>query len=196
MPVRWTCLLLCGLQVYSPLELLLFIAGCCTIADSFVPQLMNVPKATVTQVVRAVLSMSFVVGASVVVFNLKSRFCKEQAWNVSEAWAVGRVWRLGQLIGLIALAAGRGKALAGHVSREGRSACFKRGSCSGPALSEFVQVPAMQAGRSHVAHSGVITCGYLPGGLHGRLKHIPAPPHPLGSCVQSLYCVARVAALP
>jgi hypothetical protein len=34
-------------------------------------------------VVRAVLSMSFVVGASVVVFNLKSRFCKEQAWNVS-----------------------------------------------------------------------------------------------------------------
>lgn len=35
------------------------------------------------QVVRAVLSMSFVVGASVVVYNLKSRFCKEQAWNVS-----------------------------------------------------------------------------------------------------------------
>lgn len=36
-----------------------------------------------THVVRAVLSMSFVVGASVVVYNLKSRFCKEQAWNVS-----------------------------------------------------------------------------------------------------------------
>jgi hypothetical protein len=73
----------CPLQVYSPLELLLFIAGCCTIADSFVPQLVNVPKATVNQVVRAVLSMSFVMGASVVVYNLKSRFCKEQAWNVS-----------------------------------------------------------------------------------------------------------------
>jgi hypothetical protein len=69
-------------QVYSPLELLLFIAGCCTIADSFVPQLINVPKATVTHVVRAVLSVSFVVGASVVVYNLKSRFCKEQAWQV------------------------------------------------------------------------------------------------------------------
>lgn len=101
------------LQVYSPLELLLFIAGCCTIADSFVPQLMNVPKATVTQVVRAVLSMSFVVGASVVVFNLKSRFCKEQAWNVSEAWAVGRVSRLGQLVAPKASAAGRVKALVG-----------------------------------------------------------------------------------
>lgn len=87
------------LQVYSPLELLLFIAGCCTIADSFVPQLVNVPKATVNQVVRAVLSMSFVTGASVVVYNLKSRFCKEQAWNVSGTWGVvldgrgrGRGW--------------------------------------------------------------------------------------------------------
>lgn len=75
-------LLLLLLQVYSPLELLLFIAGCCTIADSFVPQLINVPKATVTHVVRAVLSMSFVIGAAVVVYNLKSRFCKEQAWQV------------------------------------------------------------------------------------------------------------------
>lgn len=74
-----------GLQVYSPLELLLFIAGCCTIADSFVPQLINVPKATVTHVVRAVLSMSFVLGAAVVVYNLKSRFCKEQAWQVGDA---------------------------------------------------------------------------------------------------------------
>jgi hypothetical protein len=76
-------LLMSILQVYSPLELLLFIAGCCTIADSFVPQLINVPKATVTHVVRSVLSVSFVVGASVVVYNLKSRFCKEQAWQVS-----------------------------------------------------------------------------------------------------------------
>jgi MscS family membrane protein len=67
--------------VYSPLELLLFIAGCCTIADSFVPQLINVPKATVTHVVRSVLSMSFVIGAATVVYNLKSRFFKEQAWQ-------------------------------------------------------------------------------------------------------------------
>ena len=70
-------------QVYAPLELLLFIAGCCTLADSFIPQLINVPKATVTHVVRAVLSMSFVIGAGSVVYNLKSRFCKEQAWQVS-----------------------------------------------------------------------------------------------------------------
>jgi len=68
-------------QVYSPLELLLFVAGCCTIADSFLPQLIQVPKATVNAVVRAALSMSFILGAATVVFNLKSRFCKEQAWQ-------------------------------------------------------------------------------------------------------------------
>ncbi|KAI8470017.1 MAG: Mechanosensitive ion channel-domain-containing protein [Monoraphidium minutum] len=68
-------------EVYSPLEVLLFVAGCCTIADSFLPQLVGVPKATVNSVVRAVLSMSFVLGAATVVFNLKSRFCKEQAWQ-------------------------------------------------------------------------------------------------------------------
>ncbi|WIA23363.1 hypothetical protein OEZ85_000126 [Tetradesmus obliquus] len=83
-PVQWdkSKLYYVMKEVYSPLELLLFIAGCCTIADSFVPQLINVPKATVTHVVRAVLSVSFVVGASVVVYNLKSRFCKEQAWQM------------------------------------------------------------------------------------------------------------------
>ncbi|KAF6255019.1 Mechanosensitive ion channel-domain-containing protein [Scenedesmus sp. NREL 46B-D3] len=83
-PVQWdkSKLYYVMKEVYSPLELLLFIAGCCTIADSFVPQLINVPKATVTHVVRAVLSVSFVIGASVVVYNLKSRFCKEQAWQM------------------------------------------------------------------------------------------------------------------
>lgn len=80
-PLAWLCPLVVPPQVYAPLELLLFIAGCCTIADSFVPQLINVPKATVTHVVRSVLSMSFVIGAATVVYNLKSRFCKEQAWQ-------------------------------------------------------------------------------------------------------------------
>jgi hypothetical protein len=55
-----------ALQVYSPLELLLFVAGCCTIADSFLPQLIQVPKATVNAVVRAALSMSFILGAATV----------------------------------------------------------------------------------------------------------------------------------
>ena len=69
-------------ELYAPLELLLFVAGCCTIADAFLPQLVQVPKATVNAVVRAALSMSFILGAATAVFNLKSRFCKEQAWQM------------------------------------------------------------------------------------------------------------------
>jgi hypothetical protein len=45
-PVQWdkTKLFYVLREVYQPLELLLFIAGLCTIADSFVPQLIGVPK--------------------------------------------------------------------------------------------------------------------------------------------------------
>lgn len=68
-------------ELYQPLELMLFIAGLCTIADAFVPQLISVPKATVSYVVKSVLSVSFVAGSSNVLFNIKSRFCKENAWQ-------------------------------------------------------------------------------------------------------------------
>lgn len=69
-------------EVYQPLELLLFIAALCTVADSFIPSLIAVPKATVSHVVKATLSISFIFGAASVVFNLKNRWCKEQAWQV------------------------------------------------------------------------------------------------------------------
>ncbi|GIL65669.1 hypothetical protein Vafri_19341 [Volvox africanus] len=68
-------------EVYQPLEVLLFIAAVCTIADSFVSQVITVPRSTVITVVRSTLSVSFIIGAAVVVFNLKSRFCKENAWQ-------------------------------------------------------------------------------------------------------------------
>eukprot|EP00198_Chlamydomonas_reinhardtii_P010846 XP_001700183.1 predicted protein [Chlamydomonas reinhardtii] len=68
-------------EVYQPLELLLFIAAICTVADAFVPQLIAVPRSTVSTVVRSTLSVSFIIGAATVVFNLKSRFCKENAWQ-------------------------------------------------------------------------------------------------------------------
>lgn len=35
-----------------------------------------------TRVVNIVMSTSYIVGFSVVLLNLKSRFCKEQAWQV------------------------------------------------------------------------------------------------------------------
>eukprot|EP00798_Chlamydomonas_sp_ICE-L_P011468 gene11468-34184_t len=75
------------LTVYQPLEMLLFIAALCTMADSFIPSLMGVPKATaakvatVGKVVRTVLSTSFIVVSAGVMQNLKSRFCQEKAWE-------------------------------------------------------------------------------------------------------------------
>eukprot|EP00195_Chlamydomonas_chlamydogama_P016583 CAMPEP_0202913296 /NCGR_PEP_ID=MMETSP1392-20130828/60112_1 /ASSEMBLY_ACC=CAM_ASM_000868 /TAXON_ID=225041 /ORGANISM="Chlamydomonas chlamydogama, Strain SAG 11-48b" /LENGTH=714 /DNA_ID=CAMNT_0049604509 /DNA_START=272 /DNA_END=2416 /DNA_ORIENTATION=- len=68
-------------EVYQPLELLLMVAALCTIADTFVPSLISVPKSTVSHVVKSILSTSFIIGFSSVVFNLKSRFCKENAWQ-------------------------------------------------------------------------------------------------------------------
>ncbi|GFH22538.1 predicted protein, partial [Haematococcus lacustris] len=67
--------------VYQPLELLLFIAALCTVSDAFVPSLLSVPKATVSHVVKSILSTSFILGFASVVFNLKSRWCKENAWQ-------------------------------------------------------------------------------------------------------------------
>jgi hypothetical protein len=36
----------------------------------------------VSHVVKSVLSTSFIIASASVVFNLKSRFCKENAWQV------------------------------------------------------------------------------------------------------------------
>eukprot|EP00798_Chlamydomonas_sp_ICE-L_P011587 gene11587-34289_t len=131
-PVPWdkTKLYYILREVYQPLEVLLFIAALCTMADSFLPSLMSIPKATVSGVVRTVvstsfipvfashllpphlmslpfffmqatisgvatvsgiatvsgvvrtvLSTSFILVFARVVFNLKSRFCKENAWQ-------------------------------------------------------------------------------------------------------------------
>ena len=68
-------------EVYAPLEVLLFVAGCCTLADAFLPQLLGAPRAAVHAAVRAALSLSFVLGAASVVLNLKTRVCKERAWQ-------------------------------------------------------------------------------------------------------------------
>lgn len=82
-PVQWdkTKLFYILREVYQPLELLLFIAALCTVSDAYVPSLIGVPKATVQHVVKSILSTSFILGFASVVFNLKSRFCKENAWQ-------------------------------------------------------------------------------------------------------------------
>lgn len=46
-----------------------------------IPPALPPPQGTVAHVVRVILSISFIVGASTVVYNLKTRFTRENAWQ-------------------------------------------------------------------------------------------------------------------
>jgi MscS family membrane protein len=61
------------LQLYKPLEFLFLVAAFTTLAENFLPQLMSLPKAIVQTVVRSTLSLTFVIAAARVVFNIKGR---------------------------------------------------------------------------------------------------------------------------
>jgi len=69
-------------EVYRPIEGLLVIAACATLVENFVPSLIAVPKKTVSYVVHAVLSLSFVIATAGVVFNVKARMVKETSWQL------------------------------------------------------------------------------------------------------------------
>ena len=51
-------------------------------AETCMPRLRLILQATVTRVVAIVMSTSYILGFSSVIFSLKSRFCKENAWQV------------------------------------------------------------------------------------------------------------------
>ena len=61
------------LQLYKPLEFLFLVAAFTTLAENILPQLMSLPKAIVQTVVRSTLSLTFVIAAARVVFNIKGR---------------------------------------------------------------------------------------------------------------------------
>jgi hypothetical protein len=60
-------------QLYKPLEFLFLVAAFTTLAENFLPQLMSLPKSIVQTVVRSTLSLTFVIAAARVVFNIKGR---------------------------------------------------------------------------------------------------------------------------
>lgn len=68
-------------QVYQPLEFLLAVAAVSTIAEAILPPLVTVQQDTVRQVVRAMLSLTYVVASAVVVFNVKKRIVKQRLWE-------------------------------------------------------------------------------------------------------------------
>ena len=69
-------------EVYRPLEFLFTVAAVTTLAENFLPQLIALPKAMVQIVVRSTLSLTFVLAAARVVFNVKARVTREAVWKL------------------------------------------------------------------------------------------------------------------
>ena len=81
-------------QVYKPLEFLFLVAAFTTLGENFLPQVINIPKAVVATVVRSTLSLTSVVAAARVVFNIKGRVVRESAWQLELKGDVTRQRRL------------------------------------------------------------------------------------------------------
>eukprot|EP00803_Ostreobium_quekettii_P001519 evm.model.scf_1448.2 EVM.evm.TU.scf_1448.2 scf_1448:7719-8678(+) len=69
-------------EVYKPLELLLAVAACSTLAENILPPLLSVNKNTIAVVVRTILSMVFVLSAARVTFSVKGRIFQEAKWKL------------------------------------------------------------------------------------------------------------------
>lgn len=69
-------------ELYKPLEFLFLVAALTTLAENFLPQLIAVPKSIVQTVVKCTLSLTFVIAAARVVFNIKGRIVRESAWQL------------------------------------------------------------------------------------------------------------------
>lgn len=81
-------------ELYKPLEFLFLVAAFTTLAENFLPQLMSLPKSIVQTVVRSTLSLTFVIAAARVVFNIKGRIIRESAWEMEVKGDVTRQRRL------------------------------------------------------------------------------------------------------
>lgn len=68
-------------QVYQPLEFLLFVAAISTVVEAVLPPLVAVQKETVRIVVRTMLSLTYVIASAFVVFNIKARIVQEKRWR-------------------------------------------------------------------------------------------------------------------
>lgn len=70
-----------AVQVYQPLEFLLFVAAISTVVEAVLPPLVAVQKETVRTVVRTMLSLTYVIASAFVVFNVKARIVQERCWQ-------------------------------------------------------------------------------------------------------------------
>ena len=91
-------------EVYKPLEFLFLVAAVTTLAENFLPQVINVPKSIMQTFVRTTLSLTFVVAAARVVFNIKSRIVRENSWQMELKGDLTKQRRLEALDKLMSLA--------------------------------------------------------------------------------------------
>ncbi|KAG7669737.1 hypothetical protein Ndes2437B_g05923 [Nannochloris sp. 'desiccata'] len=91
-------------EVYKPLEFLFLIAAVTTLAENFLPQVINVPKSIMQTFVRTTLSLTFVIAAARVVFNVKSRIVRENSWQMELKGDLTKQRRLEALDKLMSLA--------------------------------------------------------------------------------------------
>ena len=77
------------MQVYKPLEGLIVAALVATVAETVVPPIAAVPVDTVRAVVRAGISLTYVVATAIVVFTGKRRYMKERLWKAESTGAHG-----------------------------------------------------------------------------------------------------------
>jgi mechanosensitive ion channel protein 1/2/3 len=91
-------------EVYKPLEFLFLIAAVTTLAENFLPQVINVPKSIMQTFVRTTLSLTFVIAAARVVFNIKSRIVRENSWQMELKGDLTKQRRLEALDKLMSLA--------------------------------------------------------------------------------------------
>lgn len=69
-------------EVSRPLALLFAVAAAAALAESFLPQVIAVPKSVVQTVVRSTLSLAMVLSAARVALNIKARVVHEALWRM------------------------------------------------------------------------------------------------------------------
>eukprot|EP00884_Botryococcus_braunii_P013469 jgi/Botrbrau1/22122/Bobra.0206s0046.1 len=98
-------------DVYQPLEFLFFTAALTTLVENFLPQLMALPKVMVQSFVRSTLSLTFVLTAAKVVFNIKGRILKRGEFEATigspvDAAKFRRLEALDKLLSVLTLIVG------------------------------------------------------------------------------------------
>lgn len=69
-------------ELYNPLEFLLVVAAIAALSETLLPPLISVQRIVIQAVVRAILSLTFVMAAARVVYNMKGRLFREAKWKL------------------------------------------------------------------------------------------------------------------